>query len=62
MEEPQNPLASTFGARGRWGEAQELGMDVADVHKLTNIDRWFLSKLHGLHQLKVGSVMHSGAV
>jgi len=34
-------------------KAFELGMDVTDVHRLTNIDRWFLAKLHGLHQLKV---------
>ena len=34
-------------------KAFELGMDVSDVHRLTSIDRWFLAKLHGLHQLKV---------
>ena len=27
-------------------------MNVEEVHTLTNIDRWFLSKLHGLHMLK----------
>jgi len=33
-------------------KAFEEGMGVEEVHTLTNIDRWFLSKLHGLHMLK----------
>ena len=33
-------------------KAFEHGMNVEEVHTLTNIDRWFLSKLHGLHMLK----------
>eukprot|EP00439_Symbiodinium_sp_Y106_P070103 s3034_g12.t1 len=33
-------------------KAFEQGMNVEEIHTLTNIDRWFLSKLHGLHMLK----------
>ena len=33
-------------------KAFEQGMGVEEVHSLTNIDRWFLSKLHGLHMIK----------
>ncbi|CAK8991033.1 unnamed protein product [Durusdinium trenchii] len=33
-------------------KAFEQGMGVEEVHALTNIDRWFLSKLHGLHEIK----------
>ncbi|CAL1141702.1 unnamed protein product [Cladocopium goreaui] len=33
-------------------KAFEHGMNVEEVHELTSIDRWFLSKLHGLHMIK----------
>mmetsp|Transcript_74306 Transcript_74306/g.131400 ORF Transcript_74306/g.131400 Transcript_74306/m.131400 type:complete len:1575 (+) Transcript_74306:67-4791(+) len=33
-------------------KAFEHGMGVNEVHDLTKIDRWFLSKLHGLHVIK----------
>jgi len=33
-------------------KAFEHGMGVEDVHALTKIDRWFLSKLYGLHTIK----------
>eukprot|EP00928_Gymnodinium_smaydae_P000481 TRINITY_DN10184_c0_g1_i2.p1 TRINITY_DN10184_c0_g1~~TRINITY_DN10184_c0_g1_i2.p1 ORF type:complete len:1582 (+),score=248.00 TRINITY_DN10184_c0_g1_i2:51-4796(+) len=38
-------------------KAFSLGMDIEEVHKLTNIDRWFLAKLHNIHEL--GSVMRT---
>eukprot|EP00930_Biecheleria_cincta_P086946 TRINITY_DN761_c0_g1_i4.p1 TRINITY_DN761_c0_g1~~TRINITY_DN761_c0_g1_i4.p1 ORF type:complete len:1593 (+),score=314.31 TRINITY_DN761_c0_g1_i4:81-4859(+) len=33
-------------------KAFEHGMGVEELHNMTKIDRWFLSKLHGLHQLR----------
>ena len=33
-------------------KAFEHGMNVEEIYSLTNIDRWFLWKLHGLHMLK----------
>eukprot|EP00931_Biecheleriopsis_adriatica_P111996 TRINITY_DN864_c0_g1_i1.p1 TRINITY_DN864_c0_g1~~TRINITY_DN864_c0_g1_i1.p1 ORF type:complete len:1585 (-),score=359.91 TRINITY_DN864_c0_g1_i1:13-4767(-) len=33
-------------------KAFEHGLGVEEIHGLTKIDRWFLSKLHGLHTLK----------
>eukprot|EP00438_Fugacium_kawagutii_P016912 Skav236269 [mRNA] locus=scaffold2289:47277:70286:+ [translate_table: standard] len=33
-------------------KAFENGMGVEEVHGLTSIDKWFLSKLHGLHMIK----------
>lgn len=33
-------------------KAFEQGMGVEELHGLTRIDRWFLSKLHGLHMIK----------
>eukprot|EP00931_Biecheleriopsis_adriatica_P111998 TRINITY_DN864_c0_g1_i4.p1 TRINITY_DN864_c0_g1~~TRINITY_DN864_c0_g1_i4.p1 ORF type:complete len:1615 (-),score=380.51 TRINITY_DN864_c0_g1_i4:13-4806(-) len=33
-------------------KAFEHGMDVEEIHGLSKIDRWFLSKLHGLHVIK----------
>eukprot|EP00928_Gymnodinium_smaydae_P000485 TRINITY_DN10184_c0_g3_i1.p1 TRINITY_DN10184_c0_g3~~TRINITY_DN10184_c0_g3_i1.p1 ORF type:complete len:1551 (+),score=263.04 TRINITY_DN10184_c0_g3_i1:62-4714(+) len=36
-------------------KAFDLGMGIEDVHKLTNIDRWFLAKLFNIHEL--GSVL-----
>jgi len=37
-----------------WGVAKafELGMSVMEVHDLTKIDVWFLSKLHHIHRVK----------
>jgi carbamoyl-phosphate synthase small subunit len=37
-----------------WAIAQafDLGMSVEEVHRLTNIDRWFLAKLMHIHQIK----------
>mmetsp|Transcript_29566 Transcript_29566/g.55366 ORF Transcript_29566/g.55366 Transcript_29566/m.55366 type:complete len:1592 (+) Transcript_29566:63-4838(+) len=32
-------------------KAFELGLGIEDVHALTKIDRWFLSKLHNIHNL-----------
>ena len=47
-------VADGFGKVRMWAIAKafEEGMGVEEVHTLTNIDRWFLSKLHGLHMLK----------
>lgn len=33
-------------------KAYELGMTVDEVHQLTKIDCWFLSKLHHIHHLR----------
>ena len=53
MREVQKELSNPTPVR-IWAVAKafEMGMDVSDVHRLTNIDCWFLGKLHGLHQLK----------
>jgi len=33
-------------------KAFEMGMSVAEVHELTSIDKWFLTKLHHIHSVK----------
>ena len=32
-------------------QAYELGISVEEVHELTKIDRWFLSKLQHIHRI-----------
>uniref|UniRef100_A0A7S2K1Q6 ATP-grasp domain-containing protein n=1 Tax=Zooxanthella nutricula TaxID=1333877 RepID=A0A7S2K1Q6_9DINO len=38
-----------------WAVAQafDQGMSIAEVHKLTDIDRWFLAKLYSIHSMRM---------
>jgi carbamoylphosphate synthase large subunit/anthranilate/para-aminobenzoate synthase component II len=53
-EAVRNELREPTPAR-MWAiaKAYELGMNVEEVHNLTRIDRWFLSKLWNIHTMKV---------
>eukprot|EP00928_Gymnodinium_smaydae_P000483 TRINITY_DN10184_c0_g1_i4.p1 TRINITY_DN10184_c0_g1~~TRINITY_DN10184_c0_g1_i4.p1 ORF type:complete len:1610 (+),score=410.00 TRINITY_DN10184_c0_g1_i4:703-4830(+) len=47
-EELQTPTPMRIWAVAK---AFNLGLGVEEVHQITNIDRWFLAKLHNIHQL-----------
>jgi len=49
-EELQRPSPTRIWSIAK---AYDLGMGVQEVHQLTNIDRWFLAKLHHIHNLRL---------
>ena len=52
MEEVEKELSQPTPMR-IWAIAKgfESGMSVEDVHNLSKIDRWFLSKLYNIHRM-----------
>merc|ERR1719291_602802 len=48
-EELQKPSPARIWSIAK---AYELGLSVEDVHELTKIDGWFLSKLNHIHRLR----------